>query len=188
MQHRLAAAAINSLYSFWWDLTNDWGLELLNPNSESKARLVSPPRRPGANAPNRPSPHSRHSSFDETIESQSSPRRAYPWGLRSLLLFPLPVYPLLIFFNLILRLTWSIKLSSHLHSDPDGSAAIFWFEIAELVRRWMWVFLRVEWEVVRRIQDGEQIEPVGNYDAEEFELIGSSDTDSIRGIVESDSI
>ena len=51
--------------------------------------------------------------------------------------------------NLVLRLTWSVKLSPHLHSHSEGSGVIFWTEVAELVRRWMWVFLRVEWEIVK---------------------------------------
>ena len=82
-------------------------------------------------------------------------------------------------------MTWSIKLSSHLHSDPDGSAAIFWLEIAELVRRWMWVFLRVEWEVVRRIQEGDNMKVIQVFDADEYEMIGSSDSGSVRDAVES---
>jgi hypothetical protein len=77
-----------------------------------------------------------------------------PYGLRSTLLYPLPVYPLLVFLNLVLRLTWSIKLSTHLHSKTDGSVAIFWLEMAEVGRRWMWVFLRVEWEVIKKMQHG----------------------------------
>lgn len=81
--------------------------------------------------------------------------RSHPWGLRSVLLFPLPVYPLLVFFNLVLRMTWSIKLSSHLYSVTDGSAGIFWLEVAEILRRWLWVFLRLEWELIKRVQNGE---------------------------------
>jgi hypothetical protein len=148
-------------------VTNDWGLELLNlPSSQLKApvslprRLVLPTLLQDTSPSHRP-----------------SPSRSYPWGLRSLLLLPLPVYPLFILLNLVLRLTWSIKLSSHLHSDPDGSATIFWLEIAELVRRWMWVFLRVEWEVVRRIQDDDKTKPIEVFDADEYEMVGSSDAD-----------
>ncbi len=83
------------------------------------------------------------------------------YGLRSRLLYPLPIYYLAIFLNLILRLTWSIKLSSHLHAQAqgEGSLFIFWVEVAEIFRRWVWVFIRVEWEIVRRSQeDGEYTE------------------------------
>ena len=58
-----------------------------------------------------------------------------------------------IFLNFILRMTWSIKLSSHLYSQSEGTPLIFWLEIAEVLRRWIWVFLRIEWEVVRKGRD-----------------------------------
>jgi len=103
----------------------------------------------------------------------------HPYGLRPRLLYPLPVYPLALFINLILRLTWSVKLSSHLHAraQGEGSLLIFWLEVAELVRRWVWVFIRVEWEIVRRTQDSaKHIEVPGesgvDTDAESFELVG----------------
>ena len=112
--HRLLAALINSLYSYWWDLTNDWGFDLLRSKPAAGENLQ---------------PH--------------------PFGLRARLLYPLPYYPFVVFANLVLRLTWSVKLSPHLHSHSEGSGVIFWTEVAELVRRWMWVFLRVEWEIVK---------------------------------------
>ena len=64
----------------------------------------------------------------------------------------------------MLRLTWAVKLSSHLHAHRagEGSGLIFVLEVAEIFRRWMWVFFRVEWEVVRspeaRIGHGDEIE------------------------------
>lgn len=165
---RLFAAALNSLYSFWWDVTNDWGLELLRPRSTND---LPPPERPPP--PRRlvlPRLHSAvpllsrspsHSPITPSEERVSSPtddidrhqRRPYPYGLRPKLLYPLPIYPLMVFLNLVLRLTWSIKLSSHLHSQRDGSVAIFWLEMAEIFRRWMWVFIRVEWEVIKKAQE-----------------------------------
>lgn len=48
-----------------------------------------------------------------------------------------------------------MKLSSHLHARAgEGSLIIFWLEVAEVLRRWMWVFLRVEWEVVKKDMAG----------------------------------
>lgn len=99
-----------------------------------------------------------------------------------MLLYPLPVYPLVIFLNLVLRLTWSVKLSSHLHSQSsEGSVVIFWLEMAEMVRRWMWVFLRVEWEVVKKGGRGAMVgtdvefDEDGDYDEEAFELVRPTD-------------
>jgi hypothetical protein len=79
------------------------------------------------------------------------------------------------FFNLVLRMTWSIKLSSHLHSQSEGSALILWLEVAEVLRRWMWVFIRVEWEVVKNAQHKSQITSIRT--AEEVELMPSNRSD-----------
>jgi hypothetical protein len=79
------------------------------------------------------------------------PTPSGPFGLRSRLLFPDPfVYYLFILLDLVLRFTWSLKLSSHLHTISEIESGVFIMEALELGRRWMWVFLRVEWEEVKR--------------------------------------
>ncbi|KAJ7178348.1 EXS family-domain-containing protein [Mycena crocata] len=166
----LLAAAINSLYSFWWDVTNDWGLSLLKlDNSSDKP---PPPRRlllPHLQSDRPLLSRSSTSASEENILTNHQ-RQTHPYGLRQILLFPLPVYPLLVFLNLVLRLTWSIKLSSHLHSKTDGSVAIFWLEMAEVVRRWMWVFLRVEWEVIKKMNHGSRRDvPLDDFSGDELE-------------------
>ncbi|KIY74460.1 EXS-domain-containing protein [Cylindrobasidium torrendii FP15055 ss-10] len=152
----LLAAVVNSLYSFWWDVTNDWGMTLLQgpPKSTGPKSL---PRR--LILPSTPS-HSRTPSLHDHSSRT-------PYGLRSTLLYPLPIYPLLIFFNFVLRMLWTIKLSSHLHYKSDGSILMFIFEVLELVRRWMWVFIRVEWETIKRAQ--EDVE--GQTEAADYELV-----------------
>ncbi|KIK67250.1 hypothetical protein GYMLUDRAFT_155971 [Collybiopsis luxurians FD-317 M1] len=164
----LLFAAINSLYSFWWDVSNDWGLELLRIKSQNSdrpslpRRLVLPRLHSGTALLGS---HLSNEDFEEYV--------AYPFGLRPTLLYPLPVYPLLIFLNLILRLTWSIKLSSHLHSKSEGSIAIFLIEMAEIFRRWMWVFVRVEWEIIKKARDARTFGRASVSDTEEpeFEMI-----------------
>lgn len=162
----LLAALVNSLYSFWWDVTNDWGFDLLQ--FRSKRKHARPPSMPRALV--LPAMQEREASTVTIQHTPKTPLRIafpypvspyphsageHPFGLREKLLYPLPVYPLALFINLVLRLTWSVKLSSHLHAKAqgDGSFFIFWIEVAELVRRWVWVFLRVEWEIVRRAHD-----------------------------------
>lgn len=162
---RLMSVVINSSYSFWWDLTNDWGLDLL-AKSSTRAREGSPRSRQSIAA----STNRSHESFSP-LDQTSSGRRdtPYPYGLRAVLVYPLPVYPMIIFLNFILRMTWSIKLSSHLYSQSDGSVLIFWLEMAEVLRRWIWVFLRIEWEVVRRGKD--KASTIGNgIPSDEIEL------------------
>jgi hypothetical protein len=71
--------------------------------------------------------------------------------LRSPLLLSEPlVYHLAVAIDLLLRLTWSLKLSSHLHAIHEIEQGVFLLEALEVLRRWMWLFLRIEWESVRR--------------------------------------
>ncbi|EMD37342.1 hypothetical protein CERSUDRAFT_114018 [Gelatoporia subvermispora B] len=153
----LLAAGINSLYSFWWDVTYDWGFDLLLPRPSANPDPGVPPRplllpRLRSRSPllDAHDPDSVKDGLPEGATlSYTSGRRTHPYGLRPRLLLPLPVYPFVILVDLVLRLTWSAKLSSHLHSYGDGDLLIFWIEMAEIMRRWMWVFIRVEWEVVK---------------------------------------
>jgi len=115
------AVLFNSAFSFWWDITNDWGLHLLLPS-----RIYRKGHDLGG------------VSGNATI-------------LRRTMLLPDPmIYYLCIALDLILRLTWSLKLSSHLHAVHEIEMGIFTLEALEVVRRWIWVFLRVEWEAVRK--------------------------------------
>lgn len=197
----LLAAAINSIYSFWWDVTNDWGLELLKKQNDFADIGHRTPPRPLLLPRLRMRSHSpllNRTSFDSTISDvvqedywrsndssgTASPRlRSYPWGLRPWLLYPLPIYPLLVFLNLILRMTWSIKLSSHLYSVTDGGVGIFWLEVAEIIRRWLWVFLRVEWEVIKKLHDGN---PKGRPD--DFNLSAERDYEMVPATPEEHSL
>lgn len=242
------AVLINSLYSFWWDVTNDWGLSLLTRagwgSTQSAYAFVNPPA-PGSTQPSRrasfpPAPHQHvhGSSRDDprrktsvafltpepvstayppppsrptspavstfvtspsksyhglggglsgtsspaapsspassSTSTPSTPRRSilharafstaavpnitFPF-LRPILLLPDPyIYYLAVTLDLILRFTWSLKLSSHLHSIHEIESGIFLMEALEVVRRWMWVFLRVEWEAVRKGGGGLQLD------------------------------
>jgi uncharacterized protein with von Willebrand factor type A (vWA) domain len=51
--------------------------------------------------------------------------------------------------DLLLRFTWSLKLSPHLDHFNDMEGGIFLIEFLEVFRRWVWIFLRVETEWVR---------------------------------------
>jgi EXS family len=86
-----------------------------------------------------------------------------------------------ILFNFILRFTWSLKLSSHLHNVTDMESGVFVMEALEVLRRWVWVFLRVEWEVQRK-QDF--VTPNGHglgEDPEEFEFLLRGETSDSGG-------
>lgn len=86
---------------------------------------------------------------------RNSPEHAF--GLRRhLLVAPrMPgVYYAVIALDLLLRCTWSLKLSPHLHHVVDFESSIFVIEFLEVFRRWIWIFFRVETEWVRNATAG----------------------------------
>lgn len=123
----LFAVLLNSLYSFYWDVTKDWDLTLF---SALRARASSP----------------RSSKM--------------PFGLRARLYFPSPnLYYTVIVLDLLLRCTWSLKLSPHLDHFADFESGIFLMECLEVGRRWLWIFFRVETEWVRNTEKGGLVAP-----------------------------
>ena len=167
----LLAVLVNSMFSFWWDIEMDWGLALCEvdtwfgskPSDSSPARnrrdrdrgeelsLIARFKRlfnKQAPIAHQRSPMPTPSpSFQHFPNPQSS---AVPFGLRRTLLLHDPaVYYTCALIDLFLRFTWSLKLSSHLHTISEFESGVFMMEALELVRRWMWVFVRVEWEAVK---------------------------------------
>ncbi len=104
------------------------------------------------------------------------------FGLRRRLLFGDPlIYYTAILFNFILRFTWSLKLSSHLHIVADMESGVFVMEALEVLRRWVWVFLRLEWEMLRK---EEPVTMNGNRlggDPEEYEFLLRGETSDTGG-------
>ncbi|KAG8699400.1 hypothetical protein FRC09_006649 [Ceratobasidium sp. 395] len=167
----LLAVIVNSVYSFWWDVTNDWGLTLLKPSTWPAQHATTAPRSPFLRSQSRPrsarsSPPlitlSRNSSSTALSAMGSSysdadgimrGQQGYPFGLRDNLLFrDSLVYYLVIFLNLFLRFTWSLKLSTHLDTVEELESSVFLIEALEVTRRWVWVFFRVEWEAIKKEQ------------------------------------
>ena len=90
----------------------------------------------------------------------------HPWGLRSRLVFRQPtLYYIVIGLDLVLRCTWSMKLSPHLDKFTDFESGIFLIEFLEVFRRWMWIFFRVETEWIRSQPTGLGIDDIllGDY-------------------------
>jgi len=186
----LLCAVVNSLYSFWWDVTNDWGFDLLVPSTSPPPKrptslprpLVLPSMHERDETLTGPSPIHSPAPSSSSLSSPTPQSAPHPWGLRSTLLFPLPLYPAAIFADLVLRLTWAVKLSSHLHAHAaaEGSLLIFVLEVAEIFRRWLWVFFRVEWEVVRARASFAHV-PAYDGDVEELEMLSSTSSGLANG-------
>ena len=87
--------------------------------------------------------------WDLTLFASSQERNnpEHPWGLRRHTHFHAKqMYYAAIIIDLLLRCTWSLKLSPHLDHWNDLEGTIFVMEFLEVLRRWMWIFFRVETE------------------------------------------
>ena len=87
--------------------------------------------------------------WDLTLFDSSQERNnpEHPWGLRRHTHFHAKeMYYAAIIIDLMLRCTWSLKLSPHLDHFNDLEGSIFVMEFLEVLRRWMWIFFRVETE------------------------------------------
>ncbi|KAH8602638.1 protein-ER retention protein-like protein [Bisporella sp. PMI_857] len=88
--------------------------------------------------------------WDLSLFSASRNSHMHAYGLRPRLYFPSKnFYYIVIALDLLLRCTWSLKLSPHLDHFADFESGIFLMELLEVVRRWIWIFFRVETEWVR---------------------------------------
>ena len=90
--------------------------------------------------------------WDLTLFSSSEVRNhpEHPWGLRRHTHFHTrQMYYGAIIIDFLLRCTWSLKLSPHLDHWNDLEGSIFVMECLEVLRRWLWIFFRVETEWVR---------------------------------------
>lgn len=97
--------------------------------------------------------------WDLTLFSSSRSSHLHPFGLRSRLYFPSKeIYYGAIITDLLLRCTWSLKLSPHLDHFADFESGIFLMELLEVGRRWMWIFFRVETEWVRNTSSGDRFQ------------------------------
>jgi hypothetical protein len=92
--------------------------------------------------------------WDLSLFSSARNSHMHPYGLRARLYFPSKeLYYFAIVTDLLLRCTWSLKLSPHLDHFADFESGIFLMEFLEVGRRWMWIFFRVETEWVRNTSE-----------------------------------
>ncbi|ORX93187.1 EXS-domain-containing protein [Basidiobolus meristosporus CBS 931.73] len=89
--------------------------------------------------------------------------------LRQILIYRKPVYYISILIDFFLRTTWSLKLSESLKSE-DLLAGGFILEVAEILRRWLWIYFRVEKEWISTELDRTRT----NYS---LQLLDSSDSE-----------
>ncbi|ERS99824.1 hypothetical protein HMPREF1624_03189 [Sporothrix schenckii ATCC 58251] len=92
--------------------------------------------------------------WDLTLFDGARARNApdHPWALRRRRLVgggqPIVYYGAMA-LDLLLRCTWSLKLSPHLDHVADFESSLFLMQLLEVLRRWVWIFFRVETEWIR---------------------------------------
>ncbi|KAH1080885.1 hypothetical protein J1N35_020646 [Gossypium stocksii] len=126
----LFSSVVNSLYSFYWDITRDWDLSVF-------ARIFK---------------FNKPSLCTNLFYGR---RWVYFWVIGS---------------NLILRCTWTYKLSAHLRHNY---LTVFMVTALEMLRRFQWIFFRVENEWNKITKSGFQI-PMVDMPREEEKLLGST--------------
>jgi len=120
----IIAVTINSFYSFMWDITMDWGLCMDNSNHVLlRHHLV----------------YSLESNGQRKVDSSCKQ-----------VVNPISYYVAIV-LDLLLRILWSFNLSAHFQLTREGLT--FFLEVCEVFRRFLWLFLRVEWQYVKSVAD-----------------------------------
>lgn len=88
------------------------------------------------------------------LDSKERISPEYPTGLRRRTMFPTWTYYAVIAGDFVLRLTWAFRLGPGLTRLPDAETTVFFLQTLEVLRRWVWIFFRVETEFVRSSESG----------------------------------
>eukprot|EP00887_Chlorella_sp_A99_P004134 scaffold23.g4134.t1 len=137
----MGAALLNSAFSYYWDVECDWDLGI---SSWLRRRRAGGEARGGEAA--------RHGTAPAGAAARAARRPLLP----AQRLYSPRVYAYLLVSNLVLRLAWAHKLSPHLRSER---VVILLFAVLEAVRRFQWLFVRIEVELRRlHARRGETIE------------------------------
>ncbi|GAV89868.1 EXS domain-containing protein [Cephalotus follicularis] len=129
----LFSSVVNSLYSFYWDVTRDWDLS-------GFSRIFK---------------FSRPSYCSHLLYGR---QWVYLWVIGS---------------NLVLRCTWTYKLSAHLRHNY---LTVFTVTALEMLRRFQWIFFRVEKEWNKMNKSSFQL-PMSEIPKEDEELLASTNHD-----------
>ncbi|KAB1998842.1 hypothetical protein ERO13_D12G106800v2 [Gossypium hirsutum] len=127
----LISSFVNSLYSFYWDVTRDWDLSVFT-------RIFK---------------FNKPTWWSDLLYGQNW---VYYWVIGS---------------NLILRCTWTYKLSAHLRHNY---LTVFTITALEMLRRFQWIFFRVENEWNKISKSSIQL-PMTDIPNEDEKLVDLSD-------------
>ncbi|KAG8502083.1 hypothetical protein CXB51_000268 [Gossypium anomalum] len=147
----LLSSVLNSLYSFYWDVARDWDFSFARMFKFNKSHLYSHLLHGrtwvwGYDLQGFPNILKKfdHTHVNRISVSEIQIEDISGWdgpGLRRYLHFSVSVYFWVIGSNLILRCTWTYKLSAHLRNNY---LTVFTIAALEIFRRFQWIFFRVE--------------------------------------------
>ncbi|KAF9900525.1 protein-ER retention protein [Lobosporangium transversale] len=174
--------ALNSFYSFYWDIYHDWNLiQVLPPGSGSNSvnsRISTGPLSPGtpkigsmndmlsqASGGNSGSMNllGSPSSNGNVNGSNHGNNRTSKWYYR-LEMRPYlhyeerSFYIMAMVLDFLLRTTWMLKLVSNIQIE-EYEGGVFTMECLEVLRRWIWVLFRFEAEMVKRAGYSDAMSP-----------------------------
>ena len=90
---------------------------------------------------------------------------------RQRMLFPWPIYFIIVSINFVLRFSWLINrfpAFQNLHS----SVIVLIIELGEIFRRAMWFIFRIEWEILVNIERGSlSLKDATDYDEASISLL-----------------
>ncbi|KAH7055200.1 EXS family-domain-containing protein [Linnemannia elongata] len=189
--------AINSFYSFYWDIYHDWSLIQAQPAGRpspsvgtpaiaatptmgTHSRLTSGPLSPTTpkSAPGNFGDNNGPASNNNTYANSRKSSRwwAFGWGMRSQLHYEDQLfYVMAVILDFLLRTTWMLKLVSNIQIE-EYEGGVFTMECLEVLRRWIWVLFRLESELVKRTAGSHGSESASNPAAVGL-LMGESDMD-----------
>jgi hypothetical protein len=75
----------------------------------------------------------------------------------------------------MLRVVWLAKPFGFVVAKSHVDLASFFLQIGELIRRWLWVFIRVEWEMIKKEQG--HIKVVGDGEEPEYEILATAEVE-----------
>eukprot|EP00955_Chlamydomonas_euryale_P099950 365252-Chlamydomonas_euryale.AAC.37 len=128
--------AFNSLFSYYWDIEQDWDMPWVIASVSAASGPVS--------------------GIPMTSNCQSGPSTIAPgrrlggvlgrWlpGLRANAAFQVPWYVWACISNLVLRLSWTYRLVGNIEASAVAALAVAVFEV---FRRYQWAFIRIETEL-----------------------------------------
>ncbi|KAJ2747251.1 protein-ER retention protein [Coemansia sp. BCRC 34301] len=151
----LLAVAFNSLYSYYWDVAFDWNLGHTSSGWKLADLVVPHTTLYGSSSPGTAEETAEPSAPRELVAPADalardmyapSVKRSFPRLLRPRLRFTrLWLYYAAMAIDFLLRITWTMKLSSYIRIDQMAFGG-FWLNVLEVYRRWQWTFLRIEKE------------------------------------------